>query len=114
MTIHPGPNWTKAMQRAIDQGLKATKTVDGTYRVRSVSKPGTFHTVILDDAGHILHCSDCKGWERGGRQHPCKHAGAVALARAYLSGASIAPRRVDDVVAVRQGRRQLYREEVAV
>lgn len=53
------------------QGLKPTKTVDGTYRVRSVSKPGTFHTVVLDDAGRILRCSQCKGWEQGkgpGRQ----------------------------------------------
>lgn len=110
MTITPTVNWTKAMQRAIDEGLKPTRCVDGTYRVRSVSKPGAYHTVVLDDAGHIIHCTDCKGWEHGGRLHPCKHAAAVALAVSYLMGASIIPQRREPGPVEGQSGRSLFRE----
>lgn len=114
MTITPDRHWTRAMHRAINEGLKPTRQVDGSYRVRSTSHPGMFHVVTLDEAGHITHCGDCLGWERGGRQHPCKHAAAVALAVSYLLGAHIAPRReTDRVVYSDHSRRQIFREEVA-
>jgi hypothetical protein len=77
------------MERAMREGLKATKRVDGSFRVPSVSEPGKVHIVTLDEAGHIVDCSDCKGWERYGRSNPCKHAGAVAIGLAYLQGAHI-------------------------
>ena len=82
MTITVPQNWQRAMARARREGLKATKRTDGTYRVRSVSRPGAFHIVSLDERGRIVHCSDCLGWANGERQRPCKHAGAVAVARA--------------------------------
>lgn len=112
MTITPTPNWTRAMQHAMPGGLKPTRRVDGTYRVCSTSQPGTFHIVTLDDAGQITRCSDCKGWERYGRHNPCKHAAAVAIARAYEMGASIAPQR-DSVVYGDRSRSQLMREAAA-
>jgi hypothetical protein len=91
MTITISGNWKRAIERAMRDGLKPTKRTDGTCRVRSTSRPGIVHTVSLDGSGHIVDCSDCPGWEQGGRQRPCKHAGAVALARAYLMGAHIVP-----------------------
>lgn len=89
MTITLNQTWQRAIERAMREGLKATRCVDGTYRVRSVSHPGSQHIVTMNDAGHIDHCSDCLGWENGGRQRPCKHAGAVALAIIYLQGAHV-------------------------
>lgn len=93
MTITVTRNWQRAIERALREGLKATKTAGtvGPYRVRSVSHPGTLHTVTLDTAGHIVSCSDCPGWNRYGRRNPCKHAGAVALARAFECGAHLVP-----------------------
>jgi len=85
MTITVNRTWQRAIQRAIREGLKATRCIDGTYRVRSVSHPGTHHIVTMDNAGRIDHCTDCLGWENGGRQRPCKHAGAVALAGANVT-----------------------------
>jgi hypothetical protein len=89
MTITPTSPWERAIRRALRERLKATLRADGTFRVASVSKPGTFHTVRLDECGRIIHCSECKGWENGGRERPCKHAGAVALAIAALKGATL-------------------------
>lgn len=85
-TVTITPTWRRAMERAMREGLKATRCVDGTYRVPSASRRGTTHTVILDDAGRIIHCTGCKGWEQGGRERPCKHAGSVAIARAFERG----------------------------
>jgi hypothetical protein len=65
--------------------------------------------VLLDDSGHIVHCTQCKGWEKGGRSNPCKHAGAVALARIFLRGASITVSEQPTDRPIR-GRSQLYRE----
>jgi len=115
-TVTVTPTWQAAMQRALRDHLKATRQVDGTYRVPSVSQPGKWHIVSLDKAGHIIDCSDCKGWENGGRERPCKHAGAVALGRAYETGAHlvIARRRVENLpVQTRTTRSQLYRSEGA-
>lgn len=114
MTITVTPGWQRAMERAQREGLKATLTVDGTFRVRSVSKPGTFHTVSLDEHGHIAHCSDCKGWENGGRQRPCKHAGAAAIGRAYLTGVELVPAKDEEpmpVASFRPARAQIFRAE---
>jgi hypothetical protein len=108
MTITPTPTWIRAMERAQRESVKPTRLLDGTYRVPSVSTPGTFHTVIVDGAGHITHCSNCKGWEHGQRTHPCKHAGAVALAISFLAGHSIAVEREMDTAATT--RAQLFRE----
>ncbi len=94
-TVTPTSAWCRAMQRAIRENVKPTKQTDGTYRVRSISRPGVNHIVTVDQAGRIVDCSDCKGWANGGRQRPCKHAGATALAIVYLSGASIIPTRSD-------------------
>lgn len=116
-TVTVTPTWQRSMERALREGLKATKTVAGTYRVRSISHPGTLHTVTLDTAGRIVDCSDCKGWIHGGRANPCKHAGAVALARAYECGAHLIPVPPVNVAAhvidapTRRG--QLWPEEVA-
>lgn len=90
-TIHPTSAWCRAMQRARREGVKPTKRTDGTYRVRSISRPGAFHIVTVDGSGHIVHCSDCPGWANGGRQRPCKYAGATALAIAFIAGAHIVP-----------------------
>lgn len=87
-TLQVPAHWEKAMTRAISEGLKATRRVDGTYRVPSVSAPGTVHTVTLDARGQIASC-DCLGWTHGGRQHPCKHAGACAIARAAEQGITL-------------------------
>jgi SWIM zinc finger len=106
MTITPTPTWTRAMARATRESVKPTRRVDGTYRVPSVSHPGTFHTVLLDDAGKIIHC-DCLGFEHGGRQRPCKHAGAVALAISFLGGHSIAIEREMDTAPTT--RHQIFR-----
>jgi SWIM zinc finger len=108
MTITPTPTWTRSMERAMREEVKPTRCVDGTYRVPSVSHPGTFHTVLLDDAGHIIHC-DCLGFAHGGRQRPCKHAGAVALAISFLGGHSFVIEREMDTVATTK--RQLFRAE---
>jgi len=93
--VTPNAAWTRAMQRAHDQRVKPTRRTDGTFRVRSTSRPGTFHIVSVDAAGHIVDCSDCPGWANGGRQRPCKHAGATALAMLFLMGAHITPSRSD-------------------
>jgi len=90
-TIHPTSAWCRAMQRARREHVKPTKQADGAFRVRSVSRPGTFHIVTVDGSGHIVNCSDCPGWKQGGRRRPCKHAGATALAIAFLAGAHIVP-----------------------
>lgn len=107
MTITVNRTWQRAIQRAMREGLKATRCVDGTYRVRSVSHPGTHHIVTMDDAGRIDHCTDCLGWENGGRQRPCKHAGAVALAIIYLAGAHVALE-ADTCIESHTSRSQLY------
>jgi hypothetical protein len=55
-----------------------------------------------------------KGWETGGRQRPCKHAGAVAIGRAYLMGAHVVPTREETPAeSFRPGRHQLCRMEAA-
>lgn len=110
-TVTPNAAWTRAMQRAVDQRLKPTRQTDGTYRVRSTSRPGVNHIVTVDPTGRIVDCSDCKGWANGGRQRPCKHAGATALAIVYLSGASIIPTRDDPmpVPSPSVSRGQLFR-----
>lgn len=95
MTITPTSPWCRAMQRAIREGVKPTRQTDGTFRVRSVSRPGKCHIVSVDGAGHIVECSDCPGWKSGGRQRPCKHAGSVALAIVFLKGANITPARTE-------------------
>src|SRR5689334_10885756 len=113
MTITPNPAWTRAMQRALASGYRPTRRVDGSYRVPSKSCPGTVHIVSVDEAGHITHC-DCKGWEQGGRQRPCWHAGAVALARLFLLGAHITPQRTLEPASVGSlvpTRRQILRIE---
>lgn len=111
MTFTPTTSWQRAMKRAIREGLKATRRVDGTYRVASISAPTTSHTVLVDDAGRIIHCSDCKGWENGGRLRPCKHAGAVAVALTFLGGHSIAIERTDPPMESYSTKRQLFRSE---
>jgi len=91
MTITPTAPWQRAMQRAIREHVKPTRQTDGTFRVPSVSTPGTNHIVTVNEFGHIIDCSDCQGWQHGGRQRPCKHVAAVALAIVFLSGAHIVP-----------------------
>lgn len=114
MTITVTGPWRRAMERALRDGLKPTKRADGTYRVRSTSRPDCVHIVTLDQHGHIASCSDCPGWENGGRERPCKHAGSVALARAYELGAHLRIDRDDaGVVVARTTRSQIYRAEVA-
>lgn len=90
MTITVSPTWQQAMERALADKQKAHLHTDGTFTVPSKSCPGAFHTVLVDEAGHITHCT-CRGWERYGRSNPCRHAGAVALARAYMMGAHLVP-----------------------
>ena len=107
MTITVNRTWQRAIERAMREGLKATKCVDGTYRVRSVSRPGAHHIVTMDSAGRIDHCTDSLGWENGGRQRPCKHAGAVALAIIYLAGAHV-NLEADTCIESRTTRAQLY------
>ncbi len=89
-TITPTSPWCRAMERAIRENVKPTKRTDGSFRVRSVSRPGVAHIVSVDESGHITECSDCQGWAHGGRQRPCKHAASVALAILSLMGANIA------------------------
>jgi SWIM zinc finger len=89
MTITPTAPWERAMRRAHAARIKPTKRANGTYTVPSTSKPGTLHTLMLDEAGRIALC-DCKGWQAGGRGRPCIHAGAVALALTFTRGHSIA------------------------
>ena len=111
MTITVSGNWKRALERALRQGLKATKRVDGTYRVPSVSEPGKFHILTLDPAGHIAGCSECLGWERYGRGNPCKHAGAVAIARAFELGAHLVVRSTT-VESSYRGKSHVFRQEV--
>ncbi len=110
-TITPTSAWCRAMERARRENVKPTKRSDGTYRVRSISRPGAFHIVSVDQAGHIVDCSDCPGWTQGGRQRPCKHAGATALAIVYLSGAHITPSRSEPapVPSPSRSRGQIFR-----
>ncbi len=109
-TVTPTSAWCKAMRRARRESIKPTRQGDGTYRVPSVSTPGAVHIVTLDQAGHIVHC-DCKGWEHGGRSHPCKHAASVALAIMFLAGNHITPARSDPmpVPSLSVSRGQLFR-----
>lgn len=88
-TVTPTSAWCRAMERAIREHVKPTRQTDGSYRVRSTSRPGVVHIVSVDAAGRIVDCSDCPGWKSGGRQRPCKHAGATALAIMFLAGAHI-------------------------
>jgi len=90
-TVTPTSPWCRAMQRAIRENVKPTRQTDGTFRVPSVSTPGTNHIVTVNEFGHIIDCSDCQGWQHGGRQRPCKHVASVALAIVFLSGAHITP-----------------------
>jgi hypothetical protein len=116
MTITPTPTWEKAIRRAIARGLKATLRADGTFRVASVSTPGTFHTVKLNAAGRIIEC-DCKGWTRYGRTNPCQHSGAVAVALVALKGRSLETASVPavdlGVTDFRPGKSQLFRTVAA-
>jgi len=91
MTITPTSAWCRAMQRAISEHVKPTKQTDGAFRVHSTSRPGVFHIVSVDASGRIVACSDCPGWAQGGRRRPCKHAGSVAMAIAFMAGAHIVP-----------------------
>lgn len=86
MTINPTPAWQRAIHRALGHRVKPTLLADGTFRVPSASRTVPFHIVSRDKSGQIAHCSDCKGWAQGGRERPCWHAGACALAIAYLKG----------------------------
>jgi hypothetical protein len=100
MVIAPeaiSPGFRKAMIRAQDLGLKPTKTSDGRYRV--VSRSGKDpHYVTVDESGQIDHCSNCKGWQFGGRERPCVHAGAVACARLHECGIEVRPVRISTLM----------------
>ena len=70
----------------------------GFYRVASASRPGTVHTVSVDDQGRgapVYRC-DC---EAGAHEQPCWHAAAVFVARvenatgARVTGAAAAAAR---------------------
>jgi len=109
-TITPTSAWCRAMQRAIRQHVKPTRQSDGSFRVPSVSTPGTHHIVRLDQAGHIVHC-DCRGWQQYGRTNPCKHAASVALGILFLAGAHITPSRSEPapVASPSRSRGQIFR-----
>ncbi len=67
-----------AVQRALARGGAAAvaRVRYGLYRVASNSRPGTHHTVSVDDAGRY-RC-DC---EAGLAGRPCWHAAAVFVAK---------------------------------
>jgi hypothetical protein len=67
-----------AMQRALARGGAAavTRVRYGLYRVASNSRPGTYHTVSVDDAGRY-RC-DC---EAGLAERVCWHQAAVYIAK---------------------------------
>ena len=70
--------WQKAIARAEAEQLQALPLADGSYAVPSTKYAlGSFHIVRLE-AGKIVECTNCPGWENGGRQRPCKHVGCVA------------------------------------
>ncbi len=110
-TIRPDARWTRAMERSQATG-KPTRQPDGNFRVPSLSRPGTYRTVSVTD-GKITGCT-CPGWRS--RSAPCRHAGAVAVAMAFLAGASIVPQRREVEpypVDSQRSRRQLFRQETA-
>jgi len=110
VTVTPTSAWCRAMERAIRENVKPTRQTDGSFRVPSVSTPGTFHIVTVDQAGHIIDCSACPGWANGGRR-PCKHAASVALAIMFLAGAHSTPARSEPapVPSPSRSRGQLFR-----
>lgn len=76
-----------AMQRALARGGAAavTRVRYGLYRVASTSRPGTHHTVSVDDAGRY-RC-DC---EAGLAGRACWHQAAVYIAKVeHTSGGRV-------------------------
>ncbi len=72
----------RAISRALARGGAAAveRVRYGFYRVGSASRPGTVHTVSVDDQGRgapVYRC-DC---EAGPHELPCWHAAAVFVAR---------------------------------
>lgn len=80
-------NERNAVQRALARGGAAavTRVRFGLYRVASTSRPGTHHTVSVDDAGRY-RC-DC---EAGVAGRVCWHAAAVFVAKVeHTSGGRV-------------------------
>jgi hypothetical protein len=109
--------WERAMQRAAEERLRCFRLDHDRFAVASTRyAPGTYHEVTVDGSGHISGCSNCPGWR--GRQHPCRHAGAVARRLLREQGArppkSEPVSRDSGVVeSARTTRRQLFRTEAA-
>lgn len=95
-SVEVTPAWEAAIRRAQANDLKPilrvgpdTDPANAEYLVPSISHPGFRHTVAVQNA-RIVFCT-CRGWEHGGRSHPCRHAGAVARALAEFRGLSLSP-----------------------
>lgn len=104
--------WQRAMDRATADHLHAIRLDAGGYAVRSTSShPGDHHIVVVRN-GKIVRCTRCPGW--GGRDNPCKHAGAVAkrLMRESKPVAPVVERKSDTAVIYSNTTRgQIYRTE---
>src|SRR5947209_4506777 len=102
--------WERAMARATAEHLRAERINATTYAVRSVSKATCDkHLVHLSPAGRIIKCDQCPGWDHGGRERPCMHAGAVAkrlLREQHHNGHRV---EVEPVIESRVPRGQFYR-----
>lgn len=75
-----------AISRALGRGGAAAveRVRYGLYRVGSASRPGTAHTVRVDERGRY-RC-DC---EAGLAGRPCWHAGAVYIAKVERGGGRV-------------------------
>jgi hypothetical protein len=103
---------TRATSRAADEGLHTFRLAgQDAYLVKSrKSDPGGMHVVRVDSAGHVLDCSDCKGWEY---RRSCTHAAAVSRrlereARKTVTFVTVEPTPI--ITSACRGRSQLYRE----
>jgi hypothetical protein len=98
---------TRATARAADEGLHTFRLAgQGAYLVKSrKSDPGSMHVVRVDSAGHVLDCSDCKGWEY---RRSCTHAAAVTR---RLEREARKSRPEPDPIESRTTRSQIYRTE---
>jgi hypothetical protein len=68
------PSKARANEQALSQNVWVEPLGNDTYCTPSISRPGQFHTVTVDDAGYT-HC-DCPA---GIANNPCKHTAAVCM-----------------------------------
>jgi hypothetical protein len=104
----------RATDRAAGEHLHTFRLAGGTsYLVKSRRiDPGAMHVVRVDQAGQVMSCSDCPGWQY---RQSCIHAAAVQRrlereARRPKPVSPVAPVEPTPITSACRGRSQLYRE----